>query len=125
MSIMSQVASWRPKFNHVLNDAVAKFDPRILTINSCSTFEHFEKKGALSQKGKEEFWMELDDLIQRFDVNKVKLLPNPKNPPRVRELDAQQRNDPHSSYNYPKMFNRCGGQQQYHGYHHYDRFQRY
>ena len=67
------------KFNDALNDAVAKVDQYILTINSCSQYKHFDKKGNLSLKGKHDFWWELDDLIDRFEANRVKLLPNPKN----------------------------------------------
>ena len=81
-SNMQGVCALRPKFNDVLNDAVSKIDQRILTINSYNTYDHFDKRGNLSQKGKTDFWYELDDLIYRYEIGKVKLLPNPKNPPR-------------------------------------------
>ena len=75
------VMELRPKFNDVLNDELAKLNQYILTINSCNTYDHFDRYGNLSPKGKECFWWELDDLIERFNIDKVKLLPNPKNPP--------------------------------------------
>ena len=69
----------RPKFNDALNTAVAKIDQYIMTINSCNTQYHFDCWGNLSQKGKNALWMEIDDLIERFDSDAVKLLPTPKN----------------------------------------------
>ena len=72
----------RSKFNDALNDAVAKVDQHILGINSCNAYEHFNRHGNLSIKGKNNFWWELNDLIERFELNKVKLLPNPKNSPK-------------------------------------------
>ena len=73
------------KFNDTLNDAVTKIDQYILTVNSCNTYEDFNKKGNLSDKGMNGFWSEVDDLIQRFESGKVKLKPNPKNPPRFKK----------------------------------------
>ena len=79
-SKMAKICALRAKFNDALNDAVAKVDQRILTINSCSMYEDFERDGSLSRKGRIAFWQELDNLIERFDMKKIKLLPNPKNP---------------------------------------------
>ena len=81
-SRIKAVCSLRPKFNDALNDATAKIDQKILTTNSCNTYEHFDKDGNLSPKGKYEFWMELDDLVARFDRDKIKLHLNQKNPSR-------------------------------------------
>ena len=81
------------RFNDSLNDAVAKIDQRILTINSCNSYDHFDRLGNLSSKGKAYFWMELDELIERYEANKIKLLPNPKNPPRQ---DSTHRRDDHT-----------------------------
>ena len=80
-STMQGVCSLCPKFNDALNDLVAKIDQRVMTINSCNTYDHFDKRGDLSLRGRTDFWYELDDLISRFDIRKIKLLPNPKNPP--------------------------------------------
>ena len=71
----------RVKLNDCLNDETAKVEQKILTINSCNSYDHFDRHGNLSSKGKHYFWMELDDLLERLDKNKIKLLPNPKNPP--------------------------------------------
>ena len=79
-----------PHFNDALNDAAAKINQYVLTINSCGTYEHFDHRGLLSTRGKQDFWMELDELLQRFDLNKIKLLPNPKNPPRNGKKYSQQ-----------------------------------
>ena len=75
------LAQRRAKFNDNLNDAVAKINQYIMTINSCNGYEHSDKHGNLTIHGKTNLWLEIDDLIQRFDLNKVKLLPNPKNSP--------------------------------------------
>ena len=72
----------RAHFNDSLNDMTAKISQRILTINSCNAYKHFEQGGHLSQRGYSAFWQEMDDLLDRYERNKVKLLPNPKNPPR-------------------------------------------
>ena len=55
-STMQGVCSLHPKFNDALNDAVAKIEPRVMTINSCNTYGHFDKKGDLSQRGRIDFW---------------------------------------------------------------------
>ena len=72
----------RPRFNDALNDAVTKIDQHMLTINGCNTFDHFAVNRKLSLRGKRDFWLELDNLIDLFDRKKIKLLPNPKNLPR-------------------------------------------
>ena len=78
---MKAICEFRAKVNDALNDSIAKMGQYILIINSCNAYEHFDRSGNLSIAGKKAFWMELDDLIRRFDGNKVKLLPNPKNLP--------------------------------------------
>ena len=91
----------RAKFNDALNDQAAKVEHYIMMINSCNSFEHFDMKGHLSRKGKACFWWELDDLIEHFESNKVKLLPNPKNPPKyhrfARRLDTPRRSNSNAS----------------------------
>ena len=80
-SVIHSVCGLRNKFNNALNDAVAKIDQYILTINSCNPYEDFNKRGNLSEQGKLAYWTKIGDLIQRFEAGMVKLLPNPKNPP--------------------------------------------
>ena len=65
------------KFNDALNNAVARADQRIMTINSCNSTAHFTHLGELSDKGKEVLWSEIDHLLEKFDRNDIKLLPNP------------------------------------------------
>ena len=72
-----KIYSLRAKFNDALNDAVAKIDQRIMTINSCFTEEHFDHWGNLSLRGKRAMWLEIDDLLERFNRDEVKLLPTP------------------------------------------------
>ena len=83
-SELSELLSLRARFNDTLNDTAAKMDQYMLTINSCNAYEHFNKHANLSLKGKAEFWLELDGPLERFNINKIRLLPNPKNPPRTR-----------------------------------------
>ena len=85
-SKMDLFTSLKPKVNDSLNDAVVKIGQYILTVNACNEYEHFTHKGRLSNMGKNVFWHEVDDLLQRFDLNKVKLLPNLKNPPRAAQI---------------------------------------
>ena len=82
-SRIHSLCEFRAKFNNALNDAVAKTGQYMLTINSCNQYQHFDRHGNLSQVGKELFGHEIDDLIDRFDADKVKLLPNPKNQPKT------------------------------------------
>ena len=74
---LQEIFSLRSHFNDALNDAVARADQRMLTITSCNTSEHFDQKGNLSIKGRHVFWQEIDDLLERFDKDKIKLLPRP------------------------------------------------
>ena len=75
-STLDEIFAHRAKFNDALNDCAGRLNHRILTINSCNMKNHFTHKGDLSVTGKEVFWAEMDDLLERFDANKVKLLPN-------------------------------------------------
>ena len=68
--------SLQVKFNDALNTSTARYDARIMTIATCNTNTHFNHKGELSVKGQCAFWYEVDDLLERFDHNEVKLLPN-------------------------------------------------
>ena len=82
----------RAKNNDALNDAAAKRSHNIMTINSCQSHEDFDHKGNLTPAGKRHFWKEIDDLIRKFELNKIKLRPNPKNPPRDSERDERKDN---------------------------------
>ena len=75
-SCLAATLALKNRFNDVLNDATAKINQYILTINSCNAYEHYNKHGMLSLHGKSAFWFELDDLLERFDSIRVKLLPN-------------------------------------------------
>ena len=62
-SALGMACALRPKFNDSLNDAVAKMNEYILTINTVCHFEDFDHLGHLTKRGKAGFWAELDDLI--------------------------------------------------------------
>ena len=72
---MSKLCSLRNKFNDILNEEANRHDSKVMFIKSCDKPEHFDHYGNLTGKGKITFWFELDDLLNRFNANKVKLLP--------------------------------------------------
>ena len=84
----AEIAHLRAKFNDALNTAAEKMGHYIMTINSCSSYNHFDRAGHLSSRGKEEFWLELDNLLERFEKDKVKLKPNPHHKPRLQPQTA-------------------------------------
>ena len=84
-SKFNKVYSLKAKFNDALNDAAASIKQHMVTINDSNTYEHFDHFGNLTLSGKDTFWSEMDHLLRRFDLDKFKLLPNPKNPPRNRQ----------------------------------------
>ena len=53
----------RNKFNDALNDAVAKIDHYLLTVNSYNANEDYTHKGELSDKGKTVYWLEINGLM--------------------------------------------------------------
>ena len=69
--------SLRAKFNDALNDSVARIEQKNMMINSCNSVDHFDQWGNLSRKGKLALWLEIDDLLERFDGGDIKLLPSP------------------------------------------------
>ena len=100
-SFMHAASTLKAKMNNSMNDTVAKIEQYILTINSCYAYEHFDRVGNLSSKGKNAFWNEISDLINKFEIGKVKLLPNPKNPPNKAYLASRQHHQSHWSARYP------------------------
>ena len=74
-SRMGKICYLRSKFNDLLNEAAARQEQHIMNIKCCQNFEHFQRSGELSAKGKAAFWAEVDDLLERFDRGKVKLIP--------------------------------------------------
>ena len=70
------VCDLRFKFNSILHKAVNNQGHLVMSIRSCTTAGHFDGAGNLSNRGKITFWHEVDDLLSRFDKNKVKLLPH-------------------------------------------------
>ena len=75
---ITAVHDLQAKYNDALNNSVAKVQEHMLTINTCNMYEHFNKGGALSESGKWLFFNKLDSLIQKFDLDKIKLQPAPQ-----------------------------------------------
>ena len=92
-SKIHNICQLRAKFNDALNDTIAKVDHYIMTITSCNQYQHYDKSGKLSMSGKSAFWSELDDLLQKFEADRIKLLPNPKNAARSTFCDQQYSSD--------------------------------
>ena len=76
-SRLKAICDLRPCFNDALNAAIAKIKQFMLMVNYCNTYNHYDRLGNLSPHGKEDFWYEIDDLLERFIRNKMKLLPAP------------------------------------------------
>ena len=74
-----EIFAMRAKFNDALNQVVARANQRIMMINSCNSSSHFTHLGELSDKGKQDLWLELDYLLEKYDCKDIKLLPNPNN----------------------------------------------
>ena len=69
----------RAKFNDVVGELAAKFNFNVLNVMGCNTNSHFNGWGNLSPKGKVEFWLEIDELLEKFDKKQIKLQPFTKN----------------------------------------------
>ena len=92
---ITAINSLRAKFNDALNDSTAKIQEHILTVASCNQYEHFDHKGGLLEFGRAVFFQEIDDLMRRFGLDKIKLLPNKKNKPAMqRHPQATFKNSP-------------------------------
>ena len=94
--------SLTPMFNFALNNTVAKRNNNIMTIMSCKLEEHFDRRGNLTPLGANEFWIEVNDLMHRHDLDKVKLVPNQRaqNQKRI-QFDRRSSQFPHRDrYNY-------------------------
>ena len=55
-SKMEAVASLRPKFNEILNDAAARQNCHILSVRSCNHLDQYDHWGNLSHKEKLAYW---------------------------------------------------------------------
>ena len=73
-SKLDLVYGLRAKFNDALNAGAARIEQHMLTLNSCNTSSHFDIWGKLSHRGRSAIWHEIDDLLERFDEGRVKLL---------------------------------------------------
>ena len=75
-SRLEKVCIHRAKFNDILNDVAAKRTQLVMNVMGCNSHDHFENTGGLSPKGKIDFWFEVDELLEKFDRNQIKLLPS-------------------------------------------------
>ena len=74
-SKMAKLCTFRVKFNDLLNEAVGRKGNYVLSVRSCTNPSNFNHWGTLSMQGKEVFWQEIDQLIEKFENDKVKLEP--------------------------------------------------
>ena len=74
-STMDGILSLRNKFNSLLNDAANYFGFNRMYVEACSSEFHFDRTGYLNDEGMSEFWKEVDELIECFDMKKIKMLP--------------------------------------------------
>ena len=108
------IGNYRAKFNDSLNNSAAKLNEHMLTINSCNMYEHYQKKGQLSESGWIAYFTELDDLLHRFDTDRIKLKPAPRN----KNLNFNQwrrRNQQDERYTYTKPYERPSFPTHHHG----------
>ena len=115
-SHLDKVFSLRAKFNDALNDAVIEIDQHMLTINSCNSLSHFDRWGKLTHRGQTDFWEEIDELLERFDIGKIKLLPNPKQPRGCQQYKHQAQHfggHARSDYNHTMSANSYGNLEKY------------
>ena len=62
-------------FNSIMNDAAEHFGFNCLYVEGCNTETLYDCTGNLNDYGKVTFWCEVNDLIEKFDSDKVKLKP--------------------------------------------------
>ena len=74
-SKLAKLCTLHSKFNECINKATAKREAKVLSIRSLTTDDCFDKRAALSIKGKHLFWDELDKLLERFERGELKLIP--------------------------------------------------
>ena len=120
-SALAKICSLGRKFNELLNEFAARHGHRILSIRSCTRPEHFTDKATLSKVGKEAVCWEIDDLIERFENDQVKLLPRPK----VRDNSRKPSNPAPDStadinYDYPHRSYEQHSNHRSHDNNHYD-----
>lgn len=72
---LNKILELRYQFNLVLHEAAARLKQHIMSIRSCSAPDHFDGQGNLSAQGQLAFWHEVDNLLECFDRNDIKLLP--------------------------------------------------
>ena len=70
----------RFKFNSLLHKVVAKQQHKIMSIRSCTSPDHFDACGNLTNKGKIEFWLEADSLLERYNKQGDKITPEVASP---------------------------------------------
>ena len=72
---MDGILSLHLKFNSLLNDVAAHFSFNRMYLDKCASEYQFNRMGYLSNDGMADFWREVDDLVEQFNCDKVKLLP--------------------------------------------------
>ena len=75
--LLGKICGARAKFNESLNAAVHDNEQHIMNVTGCMRRDDFDLCGNLSHSGMKIFWLEVDQLMERFDRNNLKLLPTP------------------------------------------------
>ena len=73
-STMQGAMSMCTSFNSILNDAAEHYGYNRIFIESCSSEYQYDKMGKLNDRGKIDFWSEVNSLIEKFDCRKIRLL---------------------------------------------------
>ena len=94
----------------MLNNAEQRLNNKILSIRSLNNVHYFDVRGGLSKSGKEAYWWELDDLLDKFEMGKVKLLPKIK--PRLMQHRCQDRRNYTGHQEAPAYYPQGGQEEQ-------------
>ena len=86
---LNRILDLRYQFNLVLHEAAARQNQHVMSIRSCSAADHFDGQGNLSARGQLAFWHEVDNLLECFDRQDIKLLPHLH----LKKCNLQQRGD--------------------------------
>ena len=93
ISRIGRICTLKTSFNEILNEAVVRADQSIMNVTTLVLQEHFDEHGNLSHKGKREFWLEVDHLLEHFDAKKIMLLP-------AKNQKATQHQHKHNSFHF-------------------------
>ena len=75
-SCRNDIFAMKRKFNYILEETLSGTGNNyILEIESCNTVDEFDRAGDLSQKGKINFWRDIDQKMRKFAKGELSLKP--------------------------------------------------